>query len=170
MGCWRFIFNGLRIHLFDHIRGWLLLLLLIFVLLVLLAFFSFLLLLVLSCVCLGVCHLFWIILILNAMDFVLVIGLACRVEPWSCKLLMSYLRFSCSLNSLDCVRLDSFDMLRRWVIKVVMLAWDVRDLTQRCRRCDGWDVSIIFILFLHRLGDYNIKNRYKMLRKVSKLG
>ena len=160
MGCWRFIFNGLRIHLFDHIRGWLLLLLLIFVLLVLLAFFSFFLLLVLSCVCLGVCHLFWIILILNTMDFILVIGLACRVEPWSCKLLMSYLRFSRSLNSLDCVRLDSFDMLRRWVIKVVMLAWDVRDLAHRCRRCDSLHVSFIVVCILHGLRDYNITTRY----------
>ena len=53
-----------------------------------------------------------------------------------------------------------------------MLAWDVRgrDLAQRCRRCDSLDVSVIFIFILHRLGDYNIKNRYEILRKVVKLG
>ena len=94
----------------DDLSGFLLLLLLL-LFLVLLALFSFLLLLVLSSVSLGVCHLFRIVLILNAMDLILVIGLARRVEPRGGKLLMCCLGLGRSLYRLYRVRLDSLDML-----------------------------------------------------------
>ena len=131
--------------------------------LVLLPLFTLFLLLVLNSVRLGVSvrDILRVILVLHAPDLVLVVSLARRVEPRGGKRLMLFLCRRC-LDRLDRVRLDSLDVLRRRLVEVVVLAWNVccRRLAQGRRRCDSWDVTSVIVTFvLHGLGDYGTPSK-----------